>query len=253
MIKTNSDISIFSYQEIDSTNDESKRLLDNQKMPPYWVIADKQTAGRGRKNRFWDSPSGNFMGTYVLNISGKKRILPQLSFVSALAIYDTIIEFKPKNSSAIIMLKWPNDIIINDKKCGGILIENIFSENNLLHTIAIGIGVNLSNSPLHTTFPSGNVLKELNIDIKRDTFLTAINNNILKLLTIWNTGKNYKEILSSWKSVAYLINKEILVSLPNGDKQAGIFSSIDDEGGLVLLNNKGKKDIFYAAEIFEGL
>ena len=74
MIKTNSDISIFSYQEIDSTNDESKRLLDNQKMPPYWVIADKQTAGRGRKNRFWDSPSGNFMGTYVLNISGKKRI-----------------------------------------------------------------------------------------------------------------------------------------------------------------------------------
>ena len=48
MIKTNSDISIFSYQEIDSTNDESKRLLDNQKMPPYWVIADKQTAGRGR-------------------------------------------------------------------------------------------------------------------------------------------------------------------------------------------------------------
>ena len=126
MIKINSDIRILHYEEIDSTNNEAKRLYDNQKDLPYWIIADKQTSGKGRKNRFWDSPVGNFMGTFVLSIKGEKRILPQLSFVTALAIYNTILEYKPKENNSKVMLKWPNDIIINNRKCGGILIENLF-------------------------------------------------------------------------------------------------------------------------------
>ncbi len=243
---------VIHYKEIDSTNNEAKKLINNQKDLPCWIIADKQTSGRGRKGRFWDSPIGNFMGTYVLSIEGEKRILPQLSFVSALAIHSTITEFRQEDSSEV-MLKWPNDIIINNKKCGGILIENIFSKNNLFHTIAIGIGINLKSSPLHSTFPSGNILQEFNINIERDEFLTSINKNILKFLSVWDGGSNYKYILNTWKSKAYLLNSKVAVSLPNGDKKEGIFSTIDEEGGLILLNSNGAKEIFYAAEIFEGL
>ena len=247
-----SHINVIHYKEIDSTNNEAKKLINGKKDLPYWIIADKQTSGRGRKDRFWDSPIGNFMGTYVLSIKGEKRILPQLSFVSALAIHSTINEFRHEDSSEV-MLKWPNDIIINNKKCGGILIENIFSKNNLFHTIAIGIGVNLKSSPLHSTFPSGNILQEFNTNIERDEFLNSINKNILKFLSLWDGGSNYKYILNTWKSKAYLLNSKVAVSLPNGDKKEGIFSTIDEEGGLILLNSNGAKEIFYAAEIFEGL
>jgi BirA family biotin operon repressor/biotin-[acetyl-CoA-carboxylase] ligase len=151
------------------------------------------------------------------------------------------------------MLKWPNDIIINNRNCGGILIENLFSQNNLSHTIAIGIGINLKISPVQSTFPSSNIMKEFDIDIERDDFLNLVNINMMDLINIWSKGENFKEILNSWRLKAYLINKEIFVSLPNGDKASGIFSSIDEEGGLILTNNDGEKDIFYAAEIFEGL
>ena len=174
MANTYSDIEVIRFKEIDSTNNEARRRLDKETVLPYWIVSDKQTAGRGRKNRFWDSPSGNFMGTYVLNVSGKKRILPQLSFVSALAIYDTIIEFKPKNSSAIIMLKWPNDIIINDKKCGGILIENLSSEGNFLHKIVIGILFCCFYKTHTTNLQSGNVGDEFGISLGRDDFLTLL-------------------------------------------------------------------------------
>ena len=103
------------------------------------------------------------------------------------------------------------------------------------------------------TFPSGNILQEFNTNIERDEFLNSINKNILKFLSLWDGGSNYKYILNTWKSKAYLLNSKVAVSLPNGDKKEGIFSTIDEEGGLILLNSNGAKEIFYAAEIFEGL
>ena len=59
---------IIKYREIDSTNNEAVRLLTKKKSFPYWIVAEKQTDGKGRKNRYWDSLVGNFMGTYVLEI-----------------------------------------------------------------------------------------------------------------------------------------------------------------------------------------
>ena len=81
----------------------------------------------------------------------------------------------------------------------------------------------------------------------------SMNKNILKSLSLWDEGNNYQDILNNWKSKAYLLNSKVAVSLPNGDKKEGIFSTIDEEGGLILLSNNGQEDIFYAAEIFEGL
>ena len=254
MANTYSDIEVISFKEIDSTNNEASRRIDKETALPYWIVSDKQTAGRGRHNRYWDSSEGNFMGTYILVIEGEKKILPQLSFVSALAIYNSILEFKPNINNSSIKLKWPNDIVINDKKCGGILIENLSSEGNFLHKIAIGIGVNLITSPSHTTnLQSGNVGDEFGISLDRDNFLMAVNNNIQKMISLWDKGKNFKEVLNLWVSKAYLLGKEISVNLPGGIKEQGTFLSIDDEGGLILLTKKGRRKVFYAAEIFANL
>ena len=243
---------IIKYKEIDSTNNEAVRLLNKKKSFPYWIVAEKQTDGKGRKNRYWDSLVGNFMGTYVLEIDLERKFLPHLAFVSALAIYDTIEKFILDVDGQILQLKWPNDLILNKFKCGGILIENIFSKADNHHILAIGIGVNLIKSPLRTTFPSSNIYDETNIKIDPHKFLFELNKNIVKKIDYWNYGLNYKAILEQWIEKAYLLNKEISVTLPNGKKEKGIFSSIDNEGGLILSTKKSDK-VFYAAEIFEGL
>ena len=243
---------IIKYKEIDSTNNEAVRLLNKKKSFPYWIVAEKQTDGKGRKNRYWDSLVGNFMGTYVLEINLERKFLPHLAFVSALAIYDTIEKFILDVDGQILQLKWPNDLILNKFKCGGILIENIFSKADNYHILAIGIGVNLIKSPLRTTFPSSNIYDETNIKINPHKFLFELNKNIVKKIDYWNYGLNYKAILEQWIEKAYLLNKEISVTLPNGKKEKGIFSSIDNEGGLILSTKKSDK-VFYAAEIFEGL
>ena len=93
---------VIKYKEIDSTNNEAVRLLDKQNSFPYWIVAEKQTAGKGRKNRYWDSLVGNFMGTYVIDINLERKFLPQLAFVSALAIYDTIQIFISKNNGCLL-------------------------------------------------------------------------------------------------------------------------------------------------------
>lgn len=242
---------VIKFTEIDSTNNEATRLLNTKKSYPYWILADKQTAGKGRKNRYWDSLNGNFMGTYVFKINVEKKILPHLAFISALSIYDTLKKFIPNNN--IIKLKWPNDIIINNSKCGGVLIENIFSNNETNHIIAVGIGVNLIKSPQETSFPSSNIFDETKIVITPEDFLKELNISIIKKIDLWDFGSNFKTILKEWLEKAFLLNKEILVSLPNGKKEKGIFSSIDNEGGLILTTEKNCDKIFYAAEIFEGL
>ena len=243
---------ILKYKEIDSTNNEAVRLLDKRKSFPYWIIAEKQTAGKGRKNRYWDSLVGNFMGTYVIEINLERKFLPHLTFVSALAIYDTIQKFISSKNEKIIQLKWPNDLIINNSKCGGVLIENISSKKESNHIIAIGIGVNLIKSPSKTTFPSSNIFDETNVKINPDEFLFELDKNIIKKINFWKNGLNYEAILKQWIEKAFLLNKEIFVTLPNGKKEKGIFTSIDGEGGLILKTRDNDK-IFYAAEIFEGL
>ena len=90
---------IIKYKEIDSTNNEAVRLLNKKKSFPYWIVAEKQTDGKGRKNRYWDSLVGNFMGTYVLEINLERKFLPHLAFVCALAIYDTMQYIKPDIST----------------------------------------------------------------------------------------------------------------------------------------------------------
>ena len=129
---------IIKYKEIDSTNNEAVRLLNKKKSFPYWIVAEKQTDGKGRKNRYWDSLVGNFMGTYVLEIDLERKFLPHLAFVSALAIHDTIEKFILDVDGQILQLKWPNDLILNKFKCGGILIENISSKRVFFPSNSIG-------------------------------------------------------------------------------------------------------------------
>ena len=242
-------IDITVLDEIDSTNNEAQRMLEFKNDFPFWIVANEQTSGRGRKNRYWVSQKGNFMGTIILELKFEKKYIPHLSFVTSLALRETIEEFN--NYNAEIFLKWPNDISINDSKCAGILIESLKSNRDKEY-LAIGIGVNLVKHPSESSFKATSLKKELNSNIDRDKFLKRLNANLLEKIRIWRMGENFSHILDDWKKFAYKINDRISMLLPTGKKIEGIFSGLNDEGGLILSYN-GKKNIFYAAEIIEEL
>ena len=252
MKKLSKDINVIHYHEIDSTNNEAKRLILNQNDYPYWVVADTQTSGRGRKNRYWVSPKGNFMGTYVIKKNLEKKIIPQISFVISLALCMTVKYFCEEATNAEVQLKWPNDLIINGYKCGGILIENMDKEIHREKIIGIGIGVNLVESPESVNFKASSLKQELKKHIDRDQFLLILDKNINFMFGEWKLGNNYQNILKEWLIFAYKLNKKISLSLPSGEKIEGIFDGLDAHGGLILVDGD-VKNIFHAAEIYEGL
>ena len=108
------------HDEIDSTNEEARRLAAKGEAGPLWLTAAQQTAGRGRRGRSWDSPGGNLAATLLIRPERGQSEWAQLSFAAAVAVSDTAARFAPE---AHIALKWPNDVLANGKKLSGILLE----------------------------------------------------------------------------------------------------------------------------------
>jgi BirA family biotin operon repressor/biotin-[acetyl-CoA-carboxylase] ligase len=123
---------------LDSTNAEARRLAMGGERDPVWITAERQSAGRGRRGRVWDSGAGNLAATLLLRPDAQPATMGQLSFAAALATAEMAAHFAP---DAAITVKWPNDVLADGKKLAGILLE---SENGWL---AIGIGVNLASFP----------------------------------------------------------------------------------------------------------
>lgn len=124
---------------MDSTNQRAKTLGEKNVMDGTVVVADRQTAGRGRKGRDWLSPEGNCYFSLLLRPSIRMENVSRITLVAALALAETL-----GNVSGLhVQIKWPNDIVVNGKKLCGILTESSFGENGLKYVV-VGVGVNVN-------------------------------------------------------------------------------------------------------------
>lgn len=232
---------LISYlEEIDSTNSYLKKLAFDGNANEFSVIvAKKQTAGRGRKSRKWQSYEENLQFSVLLKPAIKTEFISQLSLLSALALVNSLKEFNEKSSKIDISCKWPNDVIINNKKIAGILIENQISDN-IEQNIILGCGINLEKSPTNTIFPAGN-LKNFGIEIDKITMLKIYLDELAKLYNIWlNFG--FKNIRDIWLKHAYKINQIIKLNLGE-EIITGQFIDIDNFGNMILeYSNKKTND-----------
>ncbi len=136
---------IINYDVIDSTNLESKRLIEKEKIvSPTWIIANKQTAGKGRGDKNWVSQEGNLLASLVLPIDFPLNRLPFLSCVVALSLHQCISKLITNNK--LLRIKWPNDILYADAKLSGTLIDNFLSKSK--NFSIIGIGINIAHHPM---------------------------------------------------------------------------------------------------------
>lgn len=126
------------YDSIDSTNAEALRLIERGQPSPFLVLAERQTAGRGRRGRKWVSPfAENLYYSLVLRIEGGMRQLEGLSLVVGLAVMQTLRELGVSSAG----LKWPNDVLVGQKKIAGILLELVGDPADVCHVV-LGVGIN---------------------------------------------------------------------------------------------------------------
>ena len=138
---------LITHDTIDSTNAEALRLARAGERGPVWSAAKSQTAGGGRRGRTWVSAPGNLYATLLLIDPAPPQHCPELSFVAALALHDAVGGRIPGLASRLV-LKWPNDLLIDRHKFAGIRIEG---EGG---AVAIGIGVNCVHHPDGTDTPA---------------------------------------------------------------------------------------------------
>lgn len=228
--------------EVDSTLTEAARRSPT--IPgPTWILALKQTAGRGRRGRDWVDPLGNFAATYVMQPAGGPDQAALRSFIAALALYDAIVATTGR--SAGLALKWPNDVLLNGGKCAGILLESA-GDGDLF----IGIGVNLLNVPTSVeagAMPPVSLLSETGANVTPEDFLDLLAPAFARYEAQFNTY-GFAPIRSAWLARAARLG-EVITARTGHTEQTGTFETLDDTGALILRTSQGLQAIS-AGEVY---
>lgn len=209
------------------------------------VHALSQTSGKGRFDREWISEKGldlTFSTVYLPN--EKIKNLSALSLYVGLAVYKVLRKHLDEN----LNLKWPNDIYYKDKKIGGILCENIFSEKKQVVIVGIGINVNSLNNSEKICNKYVTSLKEIT---KINYNIDFVLNDILKELRIYLNKYTFPltdEILNQWKIVATSIGKKVMYE-QDGKQQEATLVDINKNCSVDLLDEAKNQKINFSGEI----
>ena len=232
---------------VDSTNAEARRQLASGASSSLWVVADEQSEGRGRYGRRWESPAGNLYATLLLIDALDIKSAGQLSFVAALAVSDVLKAHAP---SALVEVKWPNDILIDGRKASGILLETCRSRGTEVEALAVGIGVNIASHPDDTAFPATCLAAHVRPAPSCDTVLGALDASFLRRYEEWR-DKGFAPLREAWLERAAGLGGPLLAALPN-ERVSGIFETLAPTGELVLSLPGGATRLLSAADIFFG-
>jgi BirA family biotin operon repressor/biotin-[acetyl-CoA-carboxylase] ligase len=234
--------------ETDSTLDEAQRRFADLS-GPAWIMAENQTAARGRRGRPWSMPKGNFAATLVIPDNANTTQSALRSFVAALALYDAFVAITGR--PAAFTLKWPNDVLLNGGKVAGILLEGI-RHGQSFAGIAIGFGVNLAAAP-DVSEVEERALRPVSLTGEFATTVTPA--EFLDQLAIsyakfeeQHATHGFAPIRTAWLARASRIGETITARLPN-EEITGVFETIDEAGYLVMQTPKGRRSLA-AADVF---
>jgi BirA family biotin operon repressor/biotin-[acetyl-CoA-carboxylase] ligase len=227
------------HRELDSTSAQARRLAEAGEPGPLWIAAERQSAGRGRRGKVWQSGSGNLAATLLLRPQAPAAVIGQLSFAAALAVAETASHFAPR---AVITVKWPNDVLAEGRKLSGILLE---SGPNWL---AIGIGLNLASFPEDTEFPATS-LTQLGVAVPSpDDVLCVLAARLAHWYGAW-MDQGFESLRAAWLARAGGLGGPIRARLASFETREGVFEGIDAAGAL-LLNERGRVSAIATGEVF---
>ena len=234
------------YGSVGSTNDIARELAEQGCLAGTVVTAEEQLSGRGRTGANWSSPPGNLYQSLILRPDASPSVAAQLSFVTALALREAIATALPDRN---VLCKWPNDVLCDNAKVAGILLESKINPSGLLDWIIIGMGVNIAHKPEQVPYPVTK-LRELvggeSIDVARmhDLFLNAFS----RLYSLW-ADFGFIGIRELWLQHAKGLGQPIRVRLPKEERH-GTFCGIDEQGALILELPSGEREMISAGAVF---
>lgn len=240
-----SGVRLIAHDTLSSTNAEAMALARTGERGPLWVTAQRQIAGRGRRGNVWTSEPGNLYASLLLTDAAPPAHLPELCFVSALAVLDALRAVAP-GLAPQFRLKWPNDVLLGDAKLVGILIE---AESVGGNTAAVaGIGVNCAHHPAGTGYPATSLAAQ-GVAVTPAALLGALSGAMVRQLAQWDRGAGFAAIRAAWLAAAANFGSEIHVRLPNRE-MTGTFEALDDAGRLMLRLPGGHLEAITAGEVF---
>ena len=235
------------FDSVDSTNDWSLEELKQGREPPFVCIADHQSKGRGRRGRHWLSPpAANIYMSLAWHFELSADRLGVLSLAQGVAVINALDKIGINNA----WLKWPNDVLINDEKIAGILIETSAVRANSCNAV-IGIGVNYQ-MPENITPDSGMRWTDVAHSAcamlpERNALLAILLNETVSMCRLYQ--QKSMKILSEIKhELEALNNKAVSVHLENGDQLLGTVLGINDAGELRVLVD-GVERVFNSADV----
>jgi BirA family biotin operon repressor/biotin-[acetyl-CoA-carboxylase] ligase len=254
-------VGLLRLDEVDSTNDEARRRAAEGETGPLWIMAARQSAGRGRRGRHWESGEGNLAATLLLRFAAPP-VAGQLGFAAALAVADMAAHFAPKTA---ITVKWPNDVLAgarpaevdtgsasgratkNDmRKLAGILLES-GSDSKAGGWLAVGIGVNLAWHPAGTEFPATSLAALGAVPPAPEVALGVLAIRFCHWHALWQ-DEGFAPLRAAWLARAGGLGRPIRARLPHEERH-GAFEGIDMNGALLLREGMGVRAIA-AGEVF---
>ncbi|MBV1693480.1 MAG: biotin--[acetyl-CoA-carboxylase] ligase [Hyphomicrobiales bacterium] len=221
---------------IDSTNAEAVRRARDGMALPAWIIADEQTAGRGRSGRSWASVMGNLYASYVVPLTAPAQATAQLSLVAGVAVIDAIRDAAAPAAVPDLRLKWPNDVLLGDAKLSGILIEATSIGTDRI--AVIGIGVNVTGAPSGL----GRAATHLNAfapHVTRDLLLDRLVASLAIWLETWRDGAGFARVRDAWLERGLTVGEPLSVNTGAGQRH-GTFAGLADSGALRLATSDGR-------------
>jgi BirA family transcriptional regulator, biotin operon repressor / biotin---[acetyl-CoA-carboxylase] ligase len=213
---------------IDSTNEEARRRALAGEPDRVWIVADEQTAGRGRRGRAWVSPKGNLHASALLIDPCPPALAAQLGFVAGVALARAADDV----SATEVGLKWPNDLMLHGAKCAGILVEGV-SLAGRRAGYAVGVGVNCARAPEGLGYATSCLVAATGRAIGASELFERLAERFDEALEIWRGGQAFDRIRAAWLVRALGLGERVAIESEAGRRE-GVFEGIDASGRLLM-------------------
>jgi BirA family biotin operon repressor/biotin-[acetyl-CoA-carboxylase] ligase len=223
-----------------STNDDMLAAAAAGAAEGLWLRADRQTGGKGRQGRDWESPLGNLYASTLVRLRPADPPAPSLALVAAVALHETLTLFA---AGASIAIKWPNDILAGPAKLAGILLERVDQ------CVVAGFGANLADRPPETSRPATSLAALGAAAPDPHLVCETLAESFARWLARWR-GEGLAPVRAAWLAAAHPLGTALSTHGPDGRRLEGLFEGLDGGGALRLRLADGSNHIVHAGDVF---
>jgi len=204
-----------------------------------WLRAERQTRGRGRQGRQWESPAGNLHASTLVRLRPNDPPAPTLALVAAVALQELV---ESQTSGVAVEIKWPNDLLIAGAKISGILLERVGE------AVVVGFGVNLDDYPRDTERPATSLRAITGTAPDPAAFLDVLAEGFASWLARWRS-EGLAPLRRRWLEKAHPVGTALAASA-GGETLEGLFEGMDEGGALRLRLADGTVRVIQAGDVF---